>query len=301
MDRLEAMSMLLEVVAKGSFSAASRALDVPLTTLTRKISDLEDHLGTRLLQRTTRKLSLTDSGAAYITAARGILEQVEQAESEAAGEFTSPRGELTVTAPVMFGRKFVLPVIAGYLAEFPEVSVRLLLADRNIDLVDQHVDMAVRIGPLPDSTMVATPVGSMRTITCGQPALLARLGPPETPGDLARLPCITLDTPMPGSGWRYRCAEEVADKPVAVLARLAVSTPEAAAAAAILGVGVARLLHYQVVDAIAAGELLAVLEPYEPAPSPVNLLHASRGLMPLKMRRFLDFAAPRLRDALRQF
>ncbi len=288
MDKLETMIMLVAVVDQGSFSAASRSLNVPTTTLSRKISELETRLGIRLLKRTTRSLSLTDAGASYVSAARDIIRQVEQAESEAAGEYITPKGELVITAPIMFGRLFVLPVVAEFLATFPEISVKLLLADRNVDLITTPVDMAVRIGKLPDSTMVATQIGEMRTVTCGKPALFARHGIPECPEELANIPCITVDTPMPASDWQYP----------SVTSRLLVSTPEAAVHAAVLGVGITRLLHYQVTDAIALGELQIVLEAFEAAPSPIHLLHASRGLMPLKMRRFLDFAAPRLKKML---
>ena len=174
MDRLEAMQMLVTVTEQGSFSGAARTLKVPLATLSRKVSDLESLLGTRLLNRTTRKLTLTDAGIAYVASARRILEQVEEAEREASGEFTQPKGELVLTAPIMFGRLHVLPVIAEFLSEFPEISVRLHLGDRNVDLIDDHVDMAVRFGRLPDSSMVATAVGDMRTVTCANHAILER-------------------------------------------------------------------------------------------------------------------------------
>ena len=298
MDRLEAMSMLVTVTETGSLSAAARALRVPLATLSRKVSDLEAQLDTRLLIRTTRKITLTDSGVTYVAAARRILEQVDEAERTAAGEFTVPKGELVVTAPVMFGRLHVLPVVAEFLAAFPEIDVRLALADRNVNLVDDHVDMAVRIGPLPDSSMVATAIGTMRWVTCASPALLATRGVPQAPVDLLRLPCVAVDASLPSPLWRFRHPESGAPVDVQVRPRLAVTTTEAAAEAASLSVGVTRLLHYQVVDAIGQGRLRLILERYEPEPAPVHLLHVSRGQMPLKMRRFLDFAAPRLRRAI---
>jgi DNA-binding transcriptional LysR family regulator len=299
MDRFEAMSLLLEVVEKGSLSAAGRALRVPVPTLSRKISDLEALLGTRLLVRTTRKLTLTDAGLAYVTAARRILDQVEEAEREAAGEFTAPKGELVVTAPILFGRLHVLPVIADFLALFPEINVRFVLADRNVHLVDDHVDMAVRIGKLPDSAMVATRIGWMRTVVCASPALLARHGEPQTPADLERFPCVTVDVPMPLAGWRFKAGGSAAGVEVSVVPRLSVTTTEAAAQAAIRSVGLTRLLYYQVVEAVEAGSLRIVLEEFEPEPAPIHLVHAARGQLPLKMRSFLDFAAPRLRQALR--
>ena len=298
MDRLEAMGMLLKVTELGSLSAAGRALHVPLATLSRKIADLEALLGTRLLIRTTRKLSLTDAGIAYVAAARRILEQVDEAERDAAGEFTVPKGELAITAPLMFGRLHVLPIVADFLAAHADITVRLILSDRNVDLVDDHIDMAVRIGKLPDSAMVATQVGTMRMVTCIAPALIAIHGMPQAPTDLQRFPCVAVDAPMPSAGWRFRDPVSGAPIEVPIAARLAVSTPEAAAAAAVRGVGVARLLHYQAVDALRQGALEIVLADYEPEPAPVHLVHAARGQMPLKMRRFLDVAAPCLREEL---
>lgn len=300
MDRLEAMSMLVTVTQQGSLSAAGRVLRVPLATLSRKISDLEALLGTRLLIRTTRKLTLTDAGIAYVAAARRILEQVEEAEREAAGEFTVPKGELAVTAPLLFGRLHVLPVVADFLAMYDEISIRLILADRNIDLIDGHVDMAVRIGTLPDSSMVATQIGTMRTVTCASPALLAERGVPQAPDDLLRFPCVTVDTPMPSPSWRFRDPLSSAALDVAIVPRLTVTTAEAAAQAAVRGVGVVCLLHYQVAESVGQGELQIVLEAYAPEPVPVHLVHVSRGQMALKMRCFLDFAVPRLRRELEE-
>ncbi|MGM3276408.1 LysR family transcriptional regulator [Ralstonia sp. 24A2] len=298
MDRLEAMSMLVAVAEQGSLSAAGRALKVPLATLSRKISDLEALVGARLLIRSTRKLALTDAGIAYIAAARRILEAVEDAEREAAGEFTVPKGELVVTAPLMFGRLHVLPVVADFLAAFPEINIRLILSDRNVDLISDHVDMAVRIGKLPDSSMVATQIGVMRTVTCASPGLLADRSTPQVPDDLLHLPCVAVDTPMPSPSWWFRNPQSGTAIDVSILPRLSVTTPEAAAQAAVCKVGFVRLLHYQAAEAVARGELQILLETYEPEPAPIHLVHAARGQMPLKMRRFLDFAAPRLRQAL---
>ncbi len=297
MDRLEAMSMLVTVTQTGSLSAAGRALKVPLATLSRKISDLEALLGTQLLIRTTRKLTLTDAGTVYVAAARRILEQVEEAEREAVGEFDAPRGELVLTAPIQFGRLHVLPVVADFLGLFPDIRVRLTLSDRSLDLIDAHVDMAVRIGRLPDSSMVATQVGLMRTIVCASPALLDRFGTPEVPADLLKLPCVAIDTPVPSLGWLFRAPVSGTVIDVPIVPRLSVTTTEAAADAAIRHVGVARLLHYQVADAVTAGDLRIILDAFELPPVPVSLLHVSRAQMPLKMRRFIDFAAPRLRQA----
>ncbi|MCS0503632.1 LysR family transcriptional regulator [Ancylobacter mangrovi] len=301
MDRFEAMSMFAAVTEKGSFSAASRALHVPLATLSRKISDLETLLGVQLLTRTTRKLALTEAGIAYLAAARRILEQVEEAEREAAGEFIAPRGELVITAPISFGRRHLLPIVSQFLATFPEINVRLLQSDRNLHLVDDHVDMAVRIGALPDSSMVATRVGSMRTVTCLSPRLAAGHGRPTEPNDLQRMPCVAFDMGVPSPHWSYRSPGPGLRLEVAIQPRLSVTTADAAAEAAIDNVGVTRLLHYQVADAVDRGQLDIVLEAFEREPAPVHLVHVPRGQMPLKMRRFLSFAAPRLRQALTRF
>ncbi len=295
MDRFEAMSMLIGVVEKGSFSAAARTKRVPVTTVTRKISDLESVLGAKLLVRTTRKLSLTDAGISYLAAARRIIDQVEEAEREVAGEFTAPKGELVVTAPIQFGQLHVLPVLIDFLALFPQINVRLLLLDRNVQLVEDHVDMAVRIGKLPDSTMIATAIGSMRMVVCASPEFLADRAIPQTPEELQRLPCVTFDGPTPSPGWQLRDPQTNAPMIVPVTSRLSVTTVEGAVRAAIRNVGVTRLLYYQVADAIKAGKLQVILEQFEPDPAPVSLVHAARGQMPLKMRRFLDFAVPRLR------
>jgi DNA-binding transcriptional LysR family regulator len=300
MDRLEAMSILLRVVEKGSFSAASRDLRMPLATVSRKVSELESRLGTRLLVRTTRKLALTDAGAAYAASAKRILAEVDEAERNAAGEFQSPRGELVLTAPILFGRLHILPIVADFLAAYPEIAVRLLLSDRYLHLIDDHVDMAARIGPLPDSSMVATAVGSMRTVVCASPKLLASHGVPKSPDELAALPCVGFDLLSPASTWPFRLKDKRTVE-VAIRPRLSVSTAEAAVWAAVQGAGVTRVLHYQCADAVRDGSLRLVLQDFEPDPLPIHLVHAGRGQLPLKARVFLDFAARRLKRRLREF
>ena len=298
MDRFEAMSTLLAVVRHGSLSAAGRALRVPVATISRRISDLEALLGARLLIRTTRKVTLTEAGAAYAEAARRIVVQLEEAEREAAGEFLTPRGELVVTAPVLFGRLHVLPVVADFLAQFGEINVRLVLSDRNAHFVEDRIDMAVRIGQLPDSTLVATRIGSMRSVICASPTLLAAHGLPREPEALQRFPCVAADAPMPMTAWVVRKPKTGALVEIPIVPRLTVSTAEAATDAAVRNVGAVRLLYYQVADAVRADKLRIILEDFEPKPAPIHLVHAARDHMPLKMRRFIDFAAPRLREAL---
>lgn len=288
MDRLETMTILLRVVDRGSFSAASRDLGVPLATVSRKVNELEAHLGTKLLVRTTRKVALTDIGSAYVASTRRILDEIDETERIAAGEFHVPRGELILTAPILFGRLHVLPIVTEFLAAYPQINVRMLLTDRNLHLIEDHVDMAVRIGPLPDSTMIGTRVGLMRTVVCASPKLLAEQGVPKSPEDLAGLPCVNFELLSPASAWPY----------MPIRPRLSVTTAEAAVWAAAQGLGVTRVLHYQCADAINDGSLRIILANFEVEPLPVHLLHAARGALPAKLRVFLDFAAGRLREGL---
>jgi len=288
MDRLETMTILLRVVDRGSFSAASRDLGVPLATVSRKVNELEAHLGTKLLVRTTRKVALTDVGSAYVASTRRILDEIDETERIAAGEFHVPRGELILTAPILFGRLHILPIVTEFLAAYPQINVRMLLTDRNLHLIEDHVDMAVRIGPLPDSTMIGTRVGSMRTVVCASPKVLAEQGVPKSPEDLAGLPCVNFELLSPASAWPY----------MPIRPRLSVTTAEAAVWAAAQGLGVTRVLHYQCADAINDGSLRIILANFEVEPLPVHLLHAARGALPAKLRVFLDFAAGRLREGL---
>jgi len=299
MDRLEAMAVLLRVVDRGSFSAASRDLNMPLATVSRKVKELEHHLGTRLLVRTTRKVALTDVGASYVTSARRILDEIGETERLAAGEFHAPRGELVLTAPVLFGRLHILPIVAEFLAAYPEINIRLLLSDRNLHLVANHVDMAVRIGSLRDSSMVASRVGSMRTVVCASPKLLAGHGVPKSPESLVDMPCVSFEPMSPIATWSFRAKADKHPIEVPIRARLTVTTAEAAVWAARHGVGVTRVLHYQCAAPAREGSLRIILAKYEIEPLPVHLLHAARGALPSKMRVFLDFAASRLRASLK--
>lgn len=297
MDRLDAMAILVAAVEEGSFSAAGRKLGVPLPTISRKIADLEAHLKTQLLVRSTRKLALTESGQAYVAACKRILEEVGEAETRASGEYIVPRGELTLTAPIVFGRLHVLPVVNDFLSNFAEITVRLRLADQNVNLFDEHIDMAVRIGELPDSNLVATRVGVLRRVVCGSPNYFAAHGVPQTPGDLAKHDCVTFSPLASGASWALKSGGRQA-KLIHPVCRLHVNTAEAAVDAAIAGVGVTNVLSYQIARAVEAGDLTIVLAEFEPPPIPVHLVHAQQGLLPLKMRRFLEFSAPRLRRSL---
>lgn len=299
MDRLDAMTVLLAVADRGSFSAASRDLGMPLATVSRKVNALERHLGTRLLVRSTRKVALTDIGASYVASARRILDDINETERLAAGEFQAPRGELVLTAPIMFGRLHILPIVTEFLAQYAEINIRLLLSDKNLHLIDDQVDMAVRIGALPDSSMVASSVGTMRVVVCASPKLLAEHGEPKSPERVADMPCVSFEAFAPVTAWAFRGKDDKRTMEVPLRARLAVTTADAAVWAAIEAVGITRLLYYQCAGAVREGALKIILRPYEIVPHPVHLLHAARGELPSKMRAFLDFAADRLRARLR--
>jgi DNA-binding transcriptional LysR family regulator len=298
MDRLEAMSVLIAAVEAGSLSAASRRLGSPLPTVSRKISELEARLNTRLLIRSTRRLTLTDSGTAYVAACKRILDQVGDAERAASGEYEAPKGELVVTAPVVFGRLHVLPLLNAFLKEFPDVNVRLVLSDRIAHLFDDHIDLAVRIGALPDSSLVATRAGVVRRVVCGSPDYFAGHGVPKRLEDLSSLAAITFDIVESTRSWDFAEPGSRALRTVPIRPRMSVNTAESAIDAAIAGVGVTRVLSYQVARAVEAGTLQCVLRKFEPEPVPVNLIHGGQGLLPLKVRRFLDFVIPRLREIL---
>lgn len=298
MDRLESMSVLVAVVDAGSLSAAARQLGMPLATVSRKVGELEAHLNTRLLTRTTRQLSLTEAGESYLAACRRILEEVGDAERAATGEYAMPKGDLTITAPVAFGRLHVVPVVAAFLALYPEIDVRLMLADRVVNLLEEHIDVAVRIGDLPDSALVAIGLGAIRRVVCASPGYLAEHGVPRVPRDVAGHRCITFEGLAAARKWVLWAGK--APVSLTVRSRLVVNTADAAIEAAMLGVGLTRVLSYQIKDAVEHGKLNIVLDAFEPPPWPVSLVHAGQAPLPLKLRAFLDFATPRLRASVAQ-
>lgn len=294
------MAMLVSAVEEGSLSAAARKLNIPVATLTRNVNDLEAQVGTRLLIRTTRKLALTDAGAEYVVTAKRILEDVDELERRAAGEFTTPRGELVVSSPVQVARLRVLPVVNQFLALYPEIRIRLLQSDRVIDLVDTQADVAIRVGRLRDSSLIATRVGLLRVVTVASPAFLEKYGRPKTPEDLSNLPCVVFDSPSL-SPWRYRSSDTGQIYTVADVPRLLVSSPDAAVDAAIDGIGATFILEHDVHEAVMAGKLEYILQEFEVEPLPVHVVYLSREAMPAKVRRFIDYAVPQLRQLLAEF
>lgn len=293
MDRLGAMSVFVAVVSAGSFSAAGRELRMPLPTVSRRVAELESHLDAKLLVRGTRKLVLTEAGEAYLAACRRILETVAEAERGAAGEYNTPQGELVMTAPITFGRLHVVPVVADFLATHPKVDLRLVLSDRPLNLIDDHLDVALRIGELPDSSLVATRIGTVRSVICASPEYLRRFGTPKSPAALTNHECVTFTALGSAESWRFPHGEEIH-----VHSRLNVSSAEAALDAALFGVGLTRLLSYQVAATVKSGKLIVVLRKFEPAPVPVSLIYVRERRVSGKLRAFLDFAAARLRARL---
>jgi len=292
------MSVLLAAVESGSLSKASRRLRLPLATVSRKVAELEAHLNATLLIRSAKGLELTPVGRSYVTSAKAILEQLNEAERAAAGEYMEPRGDLTVTAPIMFGRMHVLPTVAGFLSAFPDVAVELVLTDRITHFVDDQVDVALRIGALPDSGLIATRLGTVRRLICASPDYLATHGAPATPDDLARHSVVSFRTVSSATTWTFEA--DGAEIAATFRSRLSVNTIDAAIDAGLCGFGLIRANSYQVVNHVRGDRLAVVLEAFEPSPLPVHLVYDKQSRLPLKLRAFIDFMAPRLRERLTQ-
>jgi DNA-binding transcriptional LysR family regulator len=290
------MEVFLAAVDGGSLSSAGRKLGMPLTTVSRKISDLERHLNARLLDRSTRKVVPTDAGLDFVAACRAVLHSVHEAERTIAGEYTTPRGELTVAAPICFGRTHVLPVISAFLECYCDVDVRLVLTDGDCDLQEDRIDVAIRIMNLPDSSLVATRIAHVRRVVCASPDYLERAGRPGRPHDLARHACIASGSALAPTPWSFRI--DGSEMKLPVRPRLVATTSEAAIDAAIASVGVTQTLCCQTQSARAAGLLEVILAAYEVKPVPVNFVYRRRDRVPMKLRSFLDFAGPRLRQRL---
>ena len=296
MDRLAAINVFVAIAEAGSLSAAGRRLGMPLSTVSRYLAALEDQVGVRLITRTTRELALTEPGRHYLESCRRIVAELEAAELRLAGEHQEPQGELAVTAPVVFGRLHVQPVVVEFLRMFPRVTARLLLVDRTVDLIEEGLDVSVRIGALPDSSLIATRVGSIRHITCASPAYLASRGRPSSPQELRNHDCISFTALSPVERWSF-----AGPKPqrVNLHPRLTVNTAEAAIDAAVAGLGITRVLSYHAARPVADGSLRLILENFEPEEMPVHILHREDRLPQAKVESFIAFAVPRLRKALK--
>lgn len=295
MDRLDALRAFALAVDRGSLSAAARQLARSPASITRAIAALEERLGAPLLVRTTRALRLTEAGERFLPTARHVVEELDAAEQVTTTAERRPHGVLSLTAPVTFGSLHVRPIVEAYLAAHAEVRVRLLLLDRVVNLVDEGVDIAIRIAHLPDSALIATQVGAVRRLLVASPAYLAAHGRPRNPAELAAHRCISSIGLTPSETWTFRKQRAIH---VRVTPVLAVNHAESAIRAAAAGAGITTALSYQVVDQLARGTLVRLLPGFEPPPVPVQLVFPAANARAAKVRAFLELAAPRLRAAL---
>jgi DNA-binding transcriptional LysR family regulator len=262
--------------------------------VSRRVSDLEAHLRVQLLVRTSRRLELTDAGRAYVDAARDILASVEEAERTASGEYGAPRGDIAITAPIVFGRLHVLPIVVAFLKAHPDINVRLTLTDRAANFFEDQVDVAVRIGVLPDSGLIAARIGSVSRVVCASPAYLKANAPaPRHPSDLKNHTCVTFEGLASPVNWTFKQGKKQVS--VGVRSRLVVNTAEAAIDAAATGLGITRVLSYQIAGAARRRELVTLLSDFEPEPIPVSIVYPGQKVLPPKTRAFIDFASDRLR------
>lgn len=293
MDRLYAMTVFVTVVEEGGFARAARRLNVSPPVVTRAIADLEAHLQARLLTRTTRVVRVTEAGARYVQDCRRLLSDIQEADEAAKGMHGAPRGALTLTASVLFGHMFVMPIVADYLRCHPEVNASCWFVDRVMHMVDEGVDVAVRIGELPDSSLHAIRVGTVRRIVCASPDYLAAHGLPRHPQDLDGHTVIAATGVTSSTQWHFQVEGQT--RAYAVQPRIATNANASAITAALGGFGLTRLMSYQVADHLRAGRLQALLAEFEHAPLPVHVVYREGRQASQKVRTFLDFMVERLR------
>ncbi len=293
MDRLHHISVFVAVVDAGGFAGAARKLNVSPPVVTRAVNELEEFLGVRLLTRTTRVVRVTAAGLRYADDCRRVLHDLGEADRVAAGLHELPQGQLTITAPGWFGAKFMAPIVAEYLDLYPKVSVSTWFMDRVVNLIEEGVDVAVRFSDLPDSSMQAIRVGSMRLVICASPSYLEKRGTPLTMADMAQHSTVAATGVLPGAEWRLKPGSH-AGNILKLAPRWTCTSNETAVAAAVAGHGLTQQMLYKVADPLAEGKLRIVLPQYEPEPLPVNLLHREGRHASMKVRAFLDLAKERL-------
>lgn len=286
MDRIDALNTFVAVAELRGFAPAARRLGLSRPAVTRLVASLEAWLGTRLLQRTTRKVALTDAGARFLERVRRILSDLAEAEDVARADRSEPTGHLVVSAPHLFGRLHVAPLMCAYLARYPAVVGELLLADRLVNLVEEGVDLAVRIGQLADSSLVMRLVGHTRRVVVGAPGYLSRRGTPRRPGDLERHDLIQFTGVSPVAEWRFTKRRDEVRAPISP--RFLTNSADAAIALAERGGGLTMVLAYQVVDSLREGRLQVVLQGFEPAPFPIQLIYPSGRLLSAKVKAFAE-------------
>lgn len=290
MDRWQAMRIFVKVAETASFAEAARQLRMSAPAVTRAIATLEEVIGARLFVRTTRSVKLTEGGARYIEDCRRILADIVEAEAAAGGSYATPTGTLAVTASLCFGQMHVLPIVMEYLNLYPTMSVRTLFIDRPVNLIEEGIDVAIRIGRLPDSGFTAIRVGTVRRVVCGSPAYFEKHGVPAAPADLRDHRIAASISAWASPDWRFGQDQRVTVRPT-----LQCNTNEAVISAAVAGWGLTRVLHYQIGPALMAGSLQIVLSEYEEEPLPIHVLHPEGRHAPAKVRAFVDMAVARLR------
>jgi len=295
-DRIVEMQTVLRAADGGSLSAGARALGKSLAAVSRTVTHLEERLGVLLLHRSTRKLVLTEAGVAYCDSARRILAEIEDAEASIGGRTALPRGTLNVTAPLLFGRMHVAPVIVEMLEKHRDVITNLMLVDRNVSLVEEGVDVAVRIGRLDDSSLVARRLGEIPRVVCAAPSYLRRHGTPKTPEDLRKHECLRFSGLGPGRDWTFQRDGKAVR--VAVGGRFSCNVGEPVIDAACAGMGVVMALGYQVASDIAEGRLVRLLPKFEMPPVPVSAVYHSPRLLAARVRAFLDLLSVRIPQRL---
>ena len=294
MDRFHLLNVFVAVVDCEGLAGAARKLDMSPPAVTRAINELETHLGLRLLTRTTRTVKVTEAGERYVQDCRRILAELLEADASVTGLHAMPRGRLTITAPVMFGGLYVTPIVTEYLGRYPEVSVSCYFLDRLVNLLDEGVDVAVRIGELPDSSMQAIRVGQVRRVICASPDYLAQHGIPTRPDDLQTHAIVSANSVTPSAEWKLM--DKGTPCSVRLQARMVTSTNDSAVRAVASGFGLTRVLSYQVAEHLRSGQLQTVLPDYEPPPLPVHVVHREGRQAPQRVRAFLDLAIERLRQ-----
>jgi len=297
MDKLKAMAAFVQIVEKGSLTAAADALGISLPSTVRTLAALERSLGARLLNRTTRRIALTDEGRACYERARRILGDVADVEAAVSQRQDKPRGRLAIGASVMFGRLNLAPLAVEFLARHPEVQMELLLMDRVVNLVEEGLDASIRIGSLADSSLVAVELGRTRRVVCATPAFLKRHGVPREPADLARMPCIRF-TGVALNDWEFGAGKKT--RRVHVEGPISTNQIDAALDACLQGLGCGRFLCYQVAAHQKAGRLRYMLEAHEPEPLPVSLVYPQARLVSARLRAFMNFVVPRMRARLKR-
>jgi len=294
MDRFSSLKVFVAVGEEQSFAAAARRLALSPPAVTRAVGALEQSLGVKLLQRTTRIVRLTEAGARYLLDCKRILSELDDADQAVSGARGEVRGTLAITASVLFGRAFVAPLLLAFLSRHSKVNVRALFVDRVLDLIEEGLDVAVRVAHLADASFTAIRVGAVRHVVCASPAYLKRHGVPKTPDDLRELSAFCFSADRSPPAWSFRVGKRTVS--VRPSARLIVNSPEVAMQGAVASEGVTRVLSYQAASAVKAGQLRVILREFEPEPVPIHVIHREGKRAAARVRAFVDFAVAELRS-----